>query len=145
MRFKLYSKERILQEKSLNANAWTVLGIVSGNDYSANHYGYGIVKNSLILKDETGAVPEIFSAYCKKVGCNENRFQNALQIFTTCQESFAQNAPPPPPLDPATEIWTRWESYVKKLNADQMQARKNRGALLYCNLGGKMFNPLRFS
>lgn len=48
--FKLYCKTDILAKLDLSQNAFTALGIISGNDYCRNVPGYGIKKNLIILQ-----------------------------------------------------------------------------------------------
>lgn len=64
------------------------LAITSGNDYSDNIYGHGILKNLQWLQQESGNVDELLKKYCSAVGCDVTAFDLASQIFIHYSETF---------------------------------------------------------
>jgi hypothetical protein len=63
----------VLEKLQLTSEAFLVLGIVSGNDYSPNARGFGIRKNTLILRqlvsqlNENMSSDELLTRYCEYV------------------------------------------------------------------------------
>jgi hypothetical protein len=67
----VYNKQEILAKIKLNSEAFRVLGVVSGNDYSQNALGYGIKKNMKILQKIQDATTDLLQSYCDFVGCEK--------------------------------------------------------------------------
>jgi hypothetical protein len=150
IRIKLYRKSEILGKVGLSAECWTALGIISGNDYSSNSFGFGIAKNTKILMNLTGSIAEIILDYCSKIKCSTSQFDNAFKIFSTRKESFLEQGEMTSSSrlseDKVKEIWGSWNSFVDERSRDRKADRVTRNTIIeYNNLQNKKFNQFRYS
>lgn len=99
-KYTAYVVKDILQTLGVHSDAWKVVGIVSGNDFSKNIHGLGMTKNFASIKSLCNRRPvsacTILQRYCKLNSENDpakerelrGRFEMAEAVFIRNQETL---------------------------------------------------------
>jgi hypothetical protein len=80
-----------LEELELSREAFTAMGIVSVNNYSANIFDYGPKRNRIILKElqyDGASVLDMVKAYCGKLNVSLNTFERACDVLINFHEDL---------------------------------------------------------
>ena len=86
-----YSKNDITTLLKLTSLQWLTVGIVSGNDYDPNIWGYGIARNCKIIRSIPGTtVAGIVKEYLEAIESKSSApFDTAQKVFVTHKQELA--------------------------------------------------------
>ncbi|KAF9349653.1 hypothetical protein BGX34_001675 [Mortierella sp. NVP85] len=99
--FREFSVPGILDALDIEQEAWTAVGVVSGNDYCKNIPEYGVFTNFKAIQPipvaETSGPWEILDNYCSQISEMTGKsykcsmFQRAFDVFFDCHEDLEDN------------------------------------------------------